>query len=388
MSVFSSRKEWHVQKQFHPRKAHTKSRSGCQACKVAKVKCSEERPICHRCSTRRGSCRYEGGFDDQPTSMCGTVVLARNITPLPVALSPADLESWYHFTTVTWDTLADPLVNAVIRENLGLVFHHEYLRHAILALAASHQRFLRSTDLPNSLAERHLGKAVALFRSQLMSPPKPSTMDAVLLTAYVLNTQNFFLHQLELSSSWSTECGVGLGWLTLLRGWRALLLQHSCWLSTSFWVKTMQQTTPPPHFLRSSSKPTSSMLSSLPSAWKTAFGTTDDVELDTNPYVNALHRLAAFTTDEERTCFLRPLMTFVHRLEPELLHLLNNREPLAVCIIAIWLGYLCRVDLWWVARRARLECYAACEYVEIHAPDTARLLLDGTARACGYIEQS
>lgn len=377
---------WLIKKPIHPRRAHAKSRSGCQPCKLAKLKCDEERPECRRCSTRHYRCCYRGQPGNQLSTSSKTSKLSLHSHLQPMILAGTEAELWYHFTTCTWATLADPCVNTVVKQSLGLAFQHEHLKYAVLALAATHQRFLRANEQSDSLVEQHLWKAITLFRSRLTTPPTSSTMDAVLLTSHMLSTQNLFLHRLEPSGSWSPKGSDGLGWLTLLSGWRTMLLQHKSWLTTSIWAKTVQQT---PSSSRITLQPTprleKAMFDTIPIDWRIAFGISEDEEeLDSNPYGKALYDLAALVAREDRTRPLTHVMTFAYRLDPKLLTLLHKRDPSAICIIAIWLGCLCQVDLWWVARQARLECYAACEYLETCASDAQRLLLDSTARACGY----
>jgi len=376
---------WLIRKPVHPRRAHAKSRSGCQACKLAKLKCDEEKPVCRRCSTRHYRCCYGGQSDNLSTSSDASELSLHGHLQ-PIVLTGTDAELWYHFTTCTWATLTDPCVNAVVKQSLGLAFRYEHLKHAALALAATHQRFLRANELSDSLVEQHLCKAITLFRSQLTTPPSSSTMDAVLLTSQILSTQNFFLHRLEPSGSWSPKRSDGLTWLTFLIGWRTLLLQHRSWLSTSILAKTAQQfPSSRQALLQSMSRLEKGMIDTIPIEWRIAFGISEEEEeLDSNPYGKVLYDLAALVAREDRTRPLTHVMTFAYRLDPKLLTLLHERDPSAICIIAIWLGCLCQVDLWWVTRRARLECYAACEYLETCASDMQRLLLDSTARACGY----
>jgi len=377
---------WLIRKPVHPRRAHAKSRSGCQPCKLAKLKCDEEKPVCRRCSTRHYRCCYGGQSGNHLSTSSRASELSLNGHLQPIVLGGTDAELWYHFTTCTWATLADPGVTTVVKQSLALAFQYEYLKHAVLALAATHQRFLRASEPSDSLVEQHLWKAITLFRSRLTTPLNSSTMDAVLLTSHVLSTQNFFLHRLEPSGSWSPKCSDGLRWLTLLSGWRTLLLQHRSWLSTSMWAKTVQQTPSSSRImLQSTSRLEKGMLDTIPIEWRIAFGISEEEEeLNSNPYDKVLYDLAALVAREDRTRPLTHVMTFAYRLDPKLLTLLHERDPSAICIIAIWLGCLCQVDLWWVARRARLECYAACEYLETCASDAQRLLLDRTARACGY----
>lgn len=377
---------WLIKKLVHPRRTHAKSRSGCQACKLAKLKCDEEKPVCRRCSTRHSRCCY-GRQSGSPSTSSNASELSLHRHLRPIVLTGIDAELWYHFTTCTWATLTDPCVSTVVKQSLSLAFQHEHLKHAALALAATHQRFLRANEQPDSfIVEQHLCKAINLFRSQLTTPPNPSTMDAVLLTSQFLSTQNFFLHRLEPSGSWSPDCSDGLRWLTFLSGWRTLLLQHRSWLSTSVWAKTAPQAPSSRRMLlQSTSRLEKDMVDTIPIEWRIAFGISqEEEELDNSPYGKALYHLAALVAREDRTRPLTHVMTFAYRLDPKLLKLLHKRDPSATCIIAIWLGCLCQVDLWWVARRARLECYAACEYLETCATEMQQLLLDSTARACGY----
>ena len=381
-----SSERWPLRKPFHSRRSHNKSRKGCQPCKSAKLKCGEEQPVCRRCTSRSLVCRYGGRSESQRPPL-------RHITRKPtlerspqyIAMPREDAELWHHFATMTWDTFADPCVNAVILQSLDLAIHSDHLKHAVLALAATHQRYLRADHCPDDLVERHLSRSITLFRTRLATPPTASTMDAVLLTSLILNTQNFFLHQHSSPGLWIKADSEGWRWLTLLSGWQTLLLQHKDWLSTSVWAKTMQRIPSRQQIASySASRSTKDMLSSIPSEWKIAFGLSENDDPDGSPYMKALHSLAGLMACQDRERLLRQIMTFAYRLEPRLLTLLHKREPSAVCIIAMWLGCMCQFDLWWLAGRATSECYAACEYLDICASDTMRRILKDTAQACGY----
>lgn len=47
-----------VDKPYHSKRPHKKSRAGCTNCKKRKVKCNEERPTCHACTLRKEACVY------------------------------------------------------------------------------------------------------------------------------------------------------------------------------------------------------------------------------------------------------------------------------------------------------------------------------------------
>ena len=377
------RKNWPVKKPCHTRKTHAKSRKGCQPCKSARLKCDEAKPSCIRCSMRWHKCHYvrQPGADHMSTPT------GIELYHQPIALPEVHSELWYHFTTHTWTTLADPCVNIVIKESLALAIYHEDLKHAVLALAATHQRFLRLQGDPNSLVEQHLSKAVALFRSQLELPPSHFTMDAVLLTGSLLSTQNFFLSRSEWPESWSHKDGGGLRWLARLGGWRTLLLQHRSWLSASVWVRTV------PHWqipgstrIRLGSTPTLDLveLSCIPVDWRDAFDIGKEEDLSSKPCGKALYDLATLMARDDRARPLTQVMIFAYRMDSRMLKSLHDRVPAAICILAMWLGCLCRFDIWWLVRRARLECFAACEYLDTVASVSQKALLVSTAEVCGY----
>ena len=379
--LIGNSEKWLIKKPVHNRRAHTKSRSGCRPCKSARLKCDEGKPACQRCSIRRLQCHY----DEHLSKIRHETPSVLNRSLEPFIHCKTDAELWHHFTNCTWATLADPRVNIVVIQSISLAFQAEYLKQAVLALAATHRRSLGAVDGVDNLVARHLWKAIALFRSQLTQPPSASTMDAVLLTSFILSTQNFFLDRPQSSGSRSTEFSEELGWLNLLSGWRPLLFQHRNWLSTSVWAKTMQKT-PSPHgiALQSSARPQKSIAISIPNSWRAVFCISENEDLANNPYLSALNMLAALMGRDDSKWSLTELMTFAHTLDPRLLALVGQRDPLAICIIAMWLGCLCQVDLWWIADRAQYECYAACAYLEAHTCSTQRLPLGQTARSCGY----
>ncbi|KAK5309151.1 hypothetical protein LTR70_010560 [Exophiala xenobiotica] len=379
--LISSSKDWPITKAFHSRKKHTKSRGGCRACKSARLKCDEGKPVCQRCAVRRCLCRY----DPSVLSVLAVTTPLLNRPLRPLVLGETDAELWHHFTHHTWTTLADSHTNIVVLRSLGLAFQAEYLKQAVLALAATHRNFLLAAGQIDSSTGQHLAKAIILFRSQIGQKSSASSMDPVLLTSLLLSTQNFFLERHQFSGSWFMGSKEGLSWLTLLSGWRPLLLHHRNWLSTSVWAQTMQRTTSPSCIvLHSSSRPDKSAINSIPNEWRALFRVSEEEDLEHNPYVNALSKLAVLMARDESTQTLRELMTFAHTLDPRLLALVSQRHPLAICVIAMWLGCLCQVDLWWIRDRAQMECYAACEYLQTHSGSIQSLPLEQTARVCGY----
>ncbi|CAG9992765.1 unnamed protein product [Clonostachys byssicola] len=112
-----------------PRKWHTKSRTGCQACKARKVKCDEHHPSCRNCLKRNVKCDFLLGDDSSSSSS-------------PPAAAPANLElellhNWTVSTSTTFAT--EPQVRDLWRVLVPQIgFHTRYILDGILALSALH----------------------------------------------------------------------------------------------------------------------------------------------------------------------------------------------------------------------------------------------------------
>jgi hypothetical protein len=382
MMLTSTRQTWSLRKRFHPRRTHKKSRSGCQPCKVARLKCDETKPICRRCSFRAHKCHYV------PQGLLGLAPGPAGYEQClqPIALAKVHAELWYHFTTSTWATLADASVVAVIRHSLSLAFCHDDLKHAILALAATHRRFLQVHDRHECLVEQHVCQAVALFRSRLLCPPTASTMDTVLLTSFLLTTQNFFLSPRDFAGSWGQASNQNLRWLTLMSGWRTVLLQHRTWLSTSAWAETLPR---PPLNERITLDPSTTLDHKLaleiPIEWRVTFDIHSGEDLNRKPYGRAVYDLARLMAKKDFERPLTQIMTFAYRLDTKMWQLLRARNSVALCVLAMWLGCLCQVDTWWTARRAQQECFAVCELLNTVASPAQKHLLKTTVRSGGFV---
>ncbi|KAJ5644432.1 hypothetical protein N7507_010443 [Penicillium longicatenatum] len=140
-----------------PRRAHTKSRSGCDQCKRRRVKCDETGPPCTNCISRELDCTYVKASPKDASS------LGRQAIDLPLAArengpvtqpslapgSPAspsaasgvrELELMHRFATDTYRSIStsesEMQVWQIHVPRLALRF--EFLMNGILALAALH----------------------------------------------------------------------------------------------------------------------------------------------------------------------------------------------------------------------------------------------------------
>ncbi|KAF7546020.1 hypothetical protein G7Z17_g8723 [Cylindrodendrum hubeiense] len=65
----------HVDRPYHSKRPHKKSRAGCRNCKARKVKCDEVRPTCRSCRLRKVECVYPAPTASFPASSSTTTTV-------------------------------------------------------------------------------------------------------------------------------------------------------------------------------------------------------------------------------------------------------------------------------------------------------------------------
>ncbi|EPE07481.1 transcription factor [Ophiostoma piceae UAMH 11346] len=76
-----------IDRPYHAKRPHKKSRAGCHNCKARKVKCDEARPRCRACTQRKEACNY-------PQSTHTSTSAARATTAAAAASSTVVASSW------------------------------------------------------------------------------------------------------------------------------------------------------------------------------------------------------------------------------------------------------------------------------------------------------
>jgi hypothetical protein len=86
-----------------PKKGHTKSRRGCQACKRRKVKCQENLPECTNCRRLGLSCVYHPAGTQLALTASPSPAMAPRTAP--ASFSMADLRYFHHFLVTAFPPL-------------------------------------------------------------------------------------------------------------------------------------------------------------------------------------------------------------------------------------------------------------------------------------------
>jgi hypothetical protein len=187
------------------RRPHPKSRHGCVQCKLRKVKCGAQTPICSNCQRRGESCSFLSTF--QPLKASDTASRLPNpaLTPVPITggtlngvpdtlrLDLQTLELMHHYSTVVCFTLSkDSQVQQLWQNQVPKdALIHPFLMHCVMAASALHLADTVPTrrNAYSILAMRHHGIALSTYKSMLHDITKancgPLSTGAKLLIVFI-----------------------------------------------------------------------------------------------------------------------------------------------------------------------------------------------------------
>ncbi|KAG9236150.1 hypothetical protein BJ875DRAFT_241514 [Amylocarpus encephaloides] len=209
---------------FVTKRAHKKSRAGCQTCKTKRVKCDEAVPKCGFCEKRDFTCLYTHKSPRSSSSSTSSLSPSPNgfhpedrfpadgietmddesefwslvIAPQPVAkittplgaLTPTDLRLMHHWSTSTWNTLAigKESSNLLLVDIPPLAFENEYLLNCILGIASLHREHGNpGNEVDRKTTAVYRVKALNGFRQAIAhADSKPLNWEAALIMAILL----------------------------------------------------------------------------------------------------------------------------------------------------------------------------------------------------------
>ncbi|KAH8812991.1 hypothetical protein F5884DRAFT_899193 [Xylogone sp. PMI_703] len=406
------------------RKAHKKSRGGCRNCKLRRIKCDEARPNCQRCKAFGVSCNYNSTTPDlhtgpdhvlefdspnsrtvttdrvvqRPSYLTNQFRLPRSMPHYPfvigdrnhiIELDIACMERFKRFlvrTVLTVGTLDGAhLFQRVVP---GLAFANAYLMHIVQAITATHDRYLLpSSPSKQSLDESyHMTWGITLFSAKLSGPLQDSDRDPLWATAALLGA--VVSASIEASApeeAWPLKPSdpTDLEWLKMSESksviWK---LTNPTRQNSAFHPASNQWTS----YLYRLPEPPICGTEGLPEAFITLFDLDENSTADNNPYYLQAHAVAALSNIPcDRASIIRFLGLLTH-LRPEYRSLMEQKDPRALLLICHW--YALIIDgIWWIARRARVECKSICLYLEKRCKNDKAImeLLEYPRQRCGLV---
>ena len=257
--------------------------------------------------------------------------------------------------------------------------------HGVQTLTAIHDRYLSaSPNLRQTNTEvYHLSRAAALFSRQLSAPVEPPDRDALWTTAVLLGAITFA--SIEASTpeeAWPLRQPEpsDLEWLRMSDS-KAAIWNITNPLGPDSIFHTLADQYKTDYLVSAASR---SGIEGIPSVFMQLYGLDNSSTAETSPYYAAVHALAPLMRIEcDQSNFLR-FLSIIGQMQPEFKRLLEQKDPRALLLLAYWYAKVCHA-VWWVERRAILECQATCLYLERHhAGETAiQELLPFPKMRCG-----
>ena len=366
---------------FHPRKGHSKSRNGCDACKRRKKKCDEVASGCSECLSQNIKCRYNSvgrlsGKYQRTLRLSPTVVVSYNCLP---GLKPDEIELFHHFHTQTLGTLGSSSVEEVIGGCLPAALELDFLKHAVLTVAASHLAFL--SQCRDTKTSHHLDKALSTFCQRLSHPITAPQVDAVLTNCVLLNAMAFFDDHNKNSNSCLFTGATNSQWLSVQVGLRTIMSNARHLLKGSAWAIAYLKQAQYFHGRFRGPFEDDDPNEEVPEDLRNLYGITLHSNSGNNIYYSTL---VSLLTLDSSSVSLTQLMAIMHRFGPEFYQLIRSRDLRALLLLTIWLSLMCDVNLWWISGRATTECFACCQYLDRYGDDVIRKFLWSPSQRCGY----
>lgn len=358
------------------KRAHNKSRLGCKQCKNRRIKCDETPPRCNNCTKKGLECDYQGWEEafknirffapptlPQATSQSTSIEPAEPSEP-PTGHTTAptftldDMGLLCHFilhTSQTMDFSGEATVQIWQREVPQIAKPHAFLMHALLAFAALHQAKTGGDQVPQSLrlARHHYGQALTLFRQSVsqVSGEQPD----VLLTFGILI--NFLTVNLDLEKAVDQKDPIDsfATFFTILHNSVGMLVPIRNSLRATAVATQLRQAlnAQVPHDISPDASQSLDRLTGLALLHYPDLNTgTGETLLISNTLVKLRQFYAVVPPHPSNW---NRILHWPIELDPEFSKLLQNRSPIALCILAHWcVPFHNAPTRWYFGERPRL----------------------------------
>ncbi|KAM0126709.1 hypothetical protein ACHAO1_009941 [Botrytis cinerea] len=367
-----------------PKRAHTKSRYGCDQCKKRRVKCDEREPTCTNCTAREIDCQYSRllqarGTSSGPrsTSNAQSLISAGSASSLvlPASGLPAviradypaihqgallnyrpsgpstrqrELELMYYWFTYTCSSFtnahADLFRGHIVQEALK----HEYLMDSIFALTSLHIATQTSDAVSATSYVRealaYQNNAVPSLRAALNDVTQYNC-DAVVLTSILIMACSLVSPSLSAGDKNATKPALLNIFLMYdcLHGIKSVLNTSFSWLQSGP-LRDILRT--PQKFQLRGNEVTILPIKILQSLNTTAIGVTNPLY---ETYQKAIKELERCYAEGKRIPVSWPA-----GLNTDFMCELEKRERMALMILMYWGVLLDRLDeMWWAKRTGK-----------------------------------
>jgi hypothetical protein len=244
--------------------------------------------------------------------------------------------------------------------------------HFVQIVTSIHDRYLSTTpNLTQTASEaHHWSQAVTQFNQKISKPVHSSERDAIWATAALLGIISFCsLETRNPEEAWPLKQPEpsDLGWLGISQ-YKIVIFKTTAPLRPESVFRTVAQDYMKDHGRFATTK---SGIDGFPPAFVSLLDLDNNSSTDNNPYYNVLDILVPLLDIECSQSTIMKFLTFISHMNSKFKALIVRKDPRALLLLAYWYAKVCRA-VWWIARRALVECQATCLYLErYHATDTA-----------------
>lgn len=235
--------------------------------------------------------------------------------------------------------------------------------HAALALASSHDRFLRSPRLTkrSSSETHHWAEGTALFNRKLRSPIRPQDRDLLWATAINLGVVDFAsLDASNPEEAWPMRLEPDpsdLRWIRMSAGKKAMWEATNPLRPGSIFGPVAAD------YTRLHAPLPTSGVRNVPPVLRQLCGIDEASTAGNNPYYMAVQALASLASLPRDKVSPVAALGFITHVNPDYGALLEQKDAVALLLLALWYAGAARC-VWWIERRAEVEGRSICLYLE------------------------
>jgi hypothetical protein len=246
--------------------------------------------------------------------------------------------------------------------------------HVIQTITAIHDRYITGPAASHSTLEEvyHLSRAAALFNQKLSGPIRPDDRDALWATAGLLSQIAFaFVDASTPEEAWPLKSSdpMDLEWIAMSENKMAIWEIADPMRPESIFnglVKDLMRLDQ----LCGVSEPN---IANLPPLFVKVFDLENEEIEDSCPYRTSVLLLSTLMTMECTRDTLVPFLGFASHMNPKYKPLLMQKDPKALLLLAYWYAKVVN-SVWWLDRRATMECQAIILYLERNHPGEEDIL--------------
>ena len=244
-----------------------------------------------------------------------------------------------------------------------------------------HDYYLASMDCDFSAAQLfHWQRAITLFNSKLSGPIETREKDALWATTVMLGTAAFGNIDVRTpEEAWPLKppSSLDLNWLKMSDGKKEVFKLAEPDRADSIFHPLMEE-------FKSLSVTPSLELDEFPETFIKLFGLDAPLNTDNGPYRTSCMALSKVLGSNIKQNIILGFLKFISYMDAPYKQLLEGKDPRALLLLSYWYAKVNESGIWWMLKRARLECQAICMYLERYCwqDGDIQMLMEYPKRIC------